>query len=255
MELGLRGRRALVTGASRGIGRAIALELAAEGMQVLAVARNIRRLEELALEAPGGSVSVRGCDLADGAAIDSLGADLGRTDVLVINTGGPPPGFAAQITDAQWLSHFESMFLSAVRLTRLALPGMRQRRFGRIMAVISSGVVEPIPNLAISNAVRAALVGWAKTLAGEVAGEGVTVNCLAPGNIDTERLTELGLHRAERQGLSLEEIRREAYATIPAGRYGAPSEFAAVAAFLAGERASYVTGGIVRIDGGMIRCL
>jgi 3-oxoacyl-[acyl-carrier protein] reductase len=145
------------------------------------------------------------------------------------------------------------MFLSAIRLTRLALPGMRTRRFGRILLVVSSGVIEPISNLAISNALRAALVGWAKTLATEVAADGVTVNCLAPGRIATDRIVELDNARSRREGITVEQARKLSIATIPAGRYGEADEFAAMAAFLASPRASYVTGGVIRIDGGTIR--
>ena len=172
---------------------------------------------------------------------------------LVLNTGGPPPGTAADTTDALWSAQFEAMFLSVVRLTRLALPGMRKRGFGRIIAVVSSGVIQPIPNLAISNAIRLALVGWAKTLATEVAGQGITVNCLAPGRIATDRVAELDQGRAKREGISLDEVERQSRAAIPAGRYGESEEFASMAAFLASQQASYVTGSVIRIDGGMIR--
>jgi 3-oxoacyl-[acyl-carrier protein] reductase len=171
----------------------------------------------------------------------------------VLNTGGPPPGSAAGTADAVWSQQFEAMFLSAIRLTRLALPGMRQRGFGRILAVVSSGVIQPIPNLGISNALRAALVGWAKTLAGEVAGDGVTVNCIAPGRIATDRVAELDQGRAKREGIDIGQVEKESRAAIPAGRYGDAAEFASVAAFLASPRASYMTGGVIRVDGGMIR--
>jgi 3-oxoacyl-[acyl-carrier protein] reductase len=130
---------------------------------------------------------------------------------------------------------------------------MRQRRFGRIMLVVSSGVIQPIPNLALSNALRSGLVGWAKTLASEVAADGVTVNCLAPGRIATDRIVEFDEARARREGITVEQAQKASTATIPAGRYGEADEFAAMAAFLASPRASYMTGGIVRIDGGMIR--
>ena len=142
------------------------------------------------------------CDLSDSAAIQGLADVLASVDVLVLNTGGPPPGAAAEISDAVWSAQFEAMFLSAIRLTRLALPGMRQRGFGRIIAVVSSGVVQPIPGLGISNAIRMALVGWAKTLSSEVAGQGITVNCLAPGRIATDRVAELDGARARREGIS-----------------------------------------------------
>ena len=255
MDLELKNRRALVTGASRGLGRAIASALAAEGAEVVAVARNLERLNELAAATPAGrgTIVAHACDLADASAIGGLGAALERADILVLNTGGPPPGSAAGTSDAVWIQQFEAMFLSAIRLTRLALPGMRQRGFGRILAVVSSGVIQPIPNLGISNALRSALVGWAKTLAGEVAGDGVTVNCIAPGRIATDRVAELDQGRAKREGIDIDQVEKESRAAIPAGRYGDAAEFASVAAFLASPRASYMTGGIIRVDGGMIR--
>jgi 3-oxoacyl-[acyl-carrier protein] reductase len=255
MDLELKNRRALVTGASRGLGRAIASALAAEGADVVAVARNLERLNELVAATPAGrgTIVARACDLADASAIGGLGAPLERADILVLNTGGPPPGSAAGTADAVWSQQFEAMFLSAIRLTRLALPGMRQRGFGRILAVVSSGVIQPIPNLGISNALRSALVGWAKTLAGEVAGDGVTVNCIAPGRIATDRVAELDQGRAKREGIDIGQVEKESRAAIPAGRYGDAAEFASVAAFLASPRASYMTGGVIRVDGGMIR--
>jgi 3-oxoacyl-[acyl-carrier protein] reductase len=154
-----------------------------------------------------------------------------------------------------WSSQFEAMFLSAVRLTRLALPGMRKRGFGRIIVVVSSGVVQPIPNLGISNALRLAVVGWAKTLANEVAREGITVNCIAPGRIATDRVAELDKGRALREGIDVDEVKRQSLATIPAGRYGEAAEFASLATFLSSELSSYITGSVFRVDGGMIRSL
>jgi 3-oxoacyl-[acyl-carrier protein] reductase len=273
VDLGIDKRRAVVTGASRGLGRAIASALAAEGVEVLAVARNLERLQELAASAAAqsaarataahataahasthhGSITPHACDLAVAARIDALGGQLANTDILVLNTGGPPPGPVAAVTDSTWAAQFESMFLSAIRLTRLALPGMRTRKFGRIILVVSSGVLQPIPNLGISNSLRMALVGWAKTLAAEVAADGVTVNCLAPGRIATDRVAELDAGAASRQGISLEEVEKQSRTSIPVGRYGDPAEFAAIAAFLSGRTASYMTGGVIRVDGGMIR--
>lgn len=254
MDLELERRRALVTGASRGLGRAIALALAAEGADVVAVARNLERLNELAVAPPaGGKITARVCDLADASAIDGLSDVLSQVEVLVLNTGGPPPGPADETSDAVWVKQFEAMFLSAVRLTRLALPGMRQRGFGRIIAVVSSGVVQPIPNLGVSNALRSALVGWTKTLAGEVANLGITVNCLAPGRIATDRVAELDKGRAQREGISIDEVERQSRLAIPVGRYGDAAEFASIATFLASPRSSYMTGDVIRVDGGMIR--
>ncbi len=255
MDLSLEGRRALVAGASRGLGAAIATALAAEGTKVVAVARNLERLNELAASAAAGSITAHACDLTDAAAIENLTDVLGQIDILVLNTGGPPPGPVAETPDALWKSQFESMFMSAVRLTRLALPGMRARGYGRIISVVSSGVIQPIPNLGISNAVRLAVVGWAKTLASEVAAHGVTVNCIAPGRISTNRIAELDRARSAREGISLEEVERQSRAAIPAGRNGEPAEFAAIAVFLASPRASYMTGGVIRVDGGMVRSL
>jgi 3-oxoacyl-[acyl-carrier protein] reductase len=255
MDLGLEGRRAVVMGASRGLGRAIASELAAEGSHVVAVARNLARLDDLANSAASarGTITALACDLADAAAVTGLEGLLSDVEVLVLNTGGPPPGSASDTSDAIWRSQFEAMFLSAIRLTRLALPGMRRRGFGRILVVVSSGVIQPIPNLVVSNALRLALVGWAKTLAGEVAGAGITVNCLAPGRIATDRVAELDQGRAGREGITVAEVERQSRTAIPAARYGESGEFASIATFLASTRASYITGSVVRVDGGMIR--
>jgi 3-oxoacyl-[acyl-carrier protein] reductase len=257
MDLGLGGRRAVVMGASRGLGRAIALSLAAEGAHVVAVARNLERLNELAASAsPGrGSITPQTCDLADASAIQDMEGHLQDVDVLVLNTGGPPPGAATDTSDATWTAQFQTMFLSVIRLARMALPGLRKRRFGRILVVVSSGVIQPIPNLVVSNALRLALVGWAKTLATEVASEAITVNCLAPGRIATDRVAELDQARAQKESIAIDEVARQARATIPLGRYGEATEFASIATFLASSQASYLTGSVVRVDGGMIRCV
>jgi 3-oxoacyl-[acyl-carrier protein] reductase len=257
MDLRLERRRALVTGASRGLGKAIASALAAEGADVIAVARNLNRLNELVVSSSGlrGTISARACDLTDAAGIAGLGELLADVDVLVLNTGGPPPGPVADVSDDVWTSQFEVMFLSAMRLTRLALPGMRKRGFGRIIAVVSSGVVQPIPNLGISNALRLAVVGWAKTLANEVARGGITVNCIAPGRIATDRVAELDKGRALREGIDVDEVKRQSLATIPAGRYGDAAELASLATFLSSELSAYMTGSVFRVDGGMIRSL
>jgi 3-oxoacyl-[acyl-carrier protein] reductase len=254
MDLDLSDRKALVTGASRGLGFAISQALAAEGATVVAAARNAERLAVLQESYPDRIRSVT-CDLSVEEDIAKLLAAAGEVDVLVINTGGPKPGEISQVRDEEWTTQFETMFLSAVRLVRATLPGMKARGFGRILIIASSGVVQPIPNLGVSNTIRLALVGFAKTLAAEVAPFGITVNCVAPGRIGTDRVSELDQARAGREGIDVETVQEQSRATIPVGRYGEPEEFAALVAFLAGRRAAYITGSVLRVDGGMIKSL
>lgn len=263
MDLGLQDRTALVLGSTRGLGEAIARTLAAEGATVIVAGRDEARLAAVAgeIRAGGGKAQALRLDLADrdglAAALDPLiGPDgLGRIDILVNNGGGPPPGPVAAVEPAQWSRSFETMANAAFTITTRLLPGMRARRFGRIVNIVSSGVAQPIPNLGISNAVRAAILGWAKTLAAEVAADGVTVNSVLPGRIHTRRVDELDAAAAGRAGKPVAAIAEASRATIPMGRYGDPQEFADVVAFLASARASYVTGSQVRVDGGMIRGL
>ncbi|MGV6875218.1 SDR family oxidoreductase [Pseudochelatococcus sp. B33] len=254
MDLELAKRKAVVTGASRGLGMAIAQSLASEGVAVVAAARSAKRLAELQASAPDHITPFR-CDLGSSSDIEALAAEAGQTDILVINTGGPKPGEVSQVSDDEWLAQFETMFLSGVRLVRALLPGMKERRFGRILIVVSSGVVQPIPNLGVSNTIRLALVGWAKTLAAEVAPLGITVNCIAPGRIGTDRVEELDQARASRENIDIEAVRQQSRATIPVARYGDPREFAALVTFLASPAAAYITGSVMRVDGGMIRSL
>jgi len=195
-------------------------------------------------------------DLADLSAIEETVAgierELGPVDVLVNNTGGPPPTPASGQDPALWAKHFQSMVLSVIAVTDRVLPGMRARRWGRIITSTSSGVVAPIPNLAISNALRLSLVGWSKTLAREVGGEGVTCNIVLPGRIATSRIGFLDEQKAKREGRSVEAVAKESGGTIPLGRYGEPQEYADVVAFVASARASYVNGSVIRVDGGFI---
>lgn len=242
MDFGLAGKRALVLGASRGLGSASAAALHAEGVEVLGASRS-------------GEYPV---DLTDPNSVEALIEKVraqGGVDILVNNGGGPKAGPARGQASADWLSAFQSMAASLYAITDALLPQMIEREWGRIITIGSSGIVAPIPGLALSNAVRGAIAGWSKTLAGEVAGHGVTVNMVLPGRIDTDRVRELDTGKASRTGSTLEAVQQASRAEIPAGRYGRPEEFGAVIAFLASRQASYITGSMVRVDGGMIRGL
>jgi 3-oxoacyl-[acyl-carrier protein] reductase len=178
---------------------------------------------------------------------------FGTVHVVYNNAGGPKPGFFDTLSDADWQSAFELNLLSAVRLTRLCLPSMRSQRWGRVIIGTSSSVKQPIEDLMLSNSIRSATTAWAKTLADQVAADGITVNTLAPGRILTERLRQIDQAETERTGAPLEEVTRRKLAAIPVGRYGEPAEFGAAAAFLASEQASYITGVTLLVDGGMFR--
>lgn len=259
MDLGLLGRRALVLGASRGLGGAIARMLAEEGATVSAASRS-GGIGWANLVSPDVRARIHPVvlDLADerarASAIDTLLA-AGPIDILVNNSGGPPPGPITSVTAAAWQQNFAVMAASLFDIASRVAPGMTERGWGRIMTIVSSGVDQPLPNLGISNAVRASVVGWSKTLANELAAKGVTVNVLLPGRIHTDRVDELDRAAASRSGTTQEEIARASAASIPAGRYGTPEEFAAVATFLCSSQASYVTGSKIRIDGGAIRAV
>lgn len=260
MDLGIAKKRALVLASSRGLGLGIAETLAAEGVDVLICGRSKDRLAAAAeaINARGaGRAHFVTADLSDpavGGKLEAAVADtLGGLDILVNNTGGPPPGAMSEAEPDVLAKHFEMMVLRVVDITRRFLPAMQAAGWGRVLTVASSGVVQPIPNLGLSNALRASLVGWSKSMANELAGDGITFNLLLPGRIQTERVDELDTANAQRSGQSLEAIRESARASIPAGRYGTVEEFAAVAAFLVSAPASYVTGSMVRCDGGAIR--
>ena len=258
MDLGLQGKRALVLSSSRGLGRGVAESLATEGAEVMLTARSADRLQ-----ATADAINARGKGRAHAFAADLKGETeaihqaavdaLGGVDILVANTGGPPARTALNVEPDAWTPQFEAMVVPIFKLAGLVLPGMLERRWGRILIIASSGVVQPIPNLVISNALRASLVGWSKTLASEVAKDGVTVNLVLPGRIETDRVGELDAINAKAQGKTPEDVAAAARATIPAGRYGRVEEFAEVVCFLASERASYVTGSMIRVDGGAVR--
>lgn len=260
MDFGISGKRALVLASSRGLGLGIAQALAAEGAQVILCGRDRERLAagvEAINSAGKGRAEAIPTDLTQAAQIDALTASvdqkLGGIDILVNNVGGPPPKAITAVSIDEWRSQFGTMVLALLRISNHFLPGMRQRKWGRILTIASSGVVQPIPNLGISNALRSTLVGWSKTLASEVAADGVTVNVIAPGRIHTDRVDENDAGVAKRDNKSIEDVRRASSAQIPVGRYGTVQEFAAVATFLLSVPASYVTGSIIRVDGGYIR--
>ncbi len=260
MDLKLKGKKALVFGGSKGIGRGIADALAGEGVDVALVARSRETLDRSAAEinARGGGRAIGiPADLFNWAtveaAVNSAIGQLGPIDILINNSGGPPPSGALGVKPEVWEDQFRAMVLALIRITEMVIGGMRERKFGRILNVASFSVIEPIPHLGISNSLRAAVVGWAKTLATEVARDGVTVNTLLPGTIATDRLIQLNRAAAERSGTSPEEAIKRAGAAVPVGRLGTVEEFGAVAAFLASPLASYVTGSMIRVDGGLVR--
>lgn len=262
MDLGLGGNVALVMAASRGLGRAIATELAREGARVVISSRDEDALARTAAEIreeTGAEVDHRAADLTraeDIPALISHTADrFGGVDVLVNNTGGPPAGGFEDFEDDAWETAFEQILLSVVRAVRGVLPFMRERGGGRIVNVASSSIKQPIENLLLSNTFRAGLAGLAKSLAIELAPDGILINTLGPGRISTARSASIDASRADALGVPVEEVRGQVESQIPLGRYGTPEEFARVAAFLASPANSYVTGQAILVDGGMVKAL
>lgn len=258
MNLDIEGRTALVLGAGGGLGGAIAVALAREGANIALADIDPKSLSlvETSVAAAGRSSISLVWDLGDRAMIDlriaEIEAKLGPVDILVNNTGGPPPTAVHGQDPALWDRHFQAMVLSVIGITDRVLPGMKARHWGRIVTSASSGVVAPIPNLGISNALRMTLVGWSKTLAREVAKDGITANIILPGRIATDRIRFLDEQKAERERRPVADVVAESTASIPVGRYGEPQEYADAVAFLASNRAAYITGSIIRVDGGYI---
>lgn len=262
MDLGLKGKVALVGGSSRGLGYACARELAREGARVSLCSRDGDQAAAAArriVEETGSDVVGFGFDLSvTGAPVAWAAASqerLGDVDILVHNTGGPPPGDFEDLDDAAWEAAFDLLVLSAVRLFRAVLPGMRRRKWGRIVAIESISVKEPIDGLLLSNALRPGVVAVVKALSRTVAADGITVNCVAPGSHATERATQLAAARAEQAGVSVETLLRQKAESFPRRRPGDPEELAAVVAFLCSQRAANVNGATVVVDGGAIRSL
>ena len=262
MNLGLGGKVALVAAASRGLGRAIAEELAAEGATLVLCARGESALSatrDAIVASSGARVEAVVADLATAEGIDQVARAahdaFGRVDVLVTNAGGPPSGPFESHDWAAWQRAVDLTLRSAVELTRAVLPGMRERRWGRVINVTSISVRQPVDNLILSNSIRAAVTGFARTLANEVAADGITVNNILPGWTRTERVEELTAANAKREGVTRDVMLDRIAAQIPMRRLGEPREFAALAAFLASDRASYITGQSIAVDGGWIRGL
>jgi 3-oxoacyl-[acyl-carrier protein] reductase len=252
MDLKISGKRALVLGGNRGMGLAVARALAGEGVAVTIAARDEQVLSQAAATIDGGA---RTCvlDLAETDTFPAAVDTIGDVDILINNTGGPPYGSALDRTPADWESSFRAMSLSVIKLTDLFLPSMRRNRWGRVVTIVSTGAVQPIPVLGISNTLRAGLIAWSKSLSTEIAREGVTVNILMPGRIATERVHITDKATAARENIDVETVRQRSFDQIPIGRYGEPEEVAAVATFLCSDLASYVTGSVYRADGGIVR--
>ena len=264
MNLGLQTRRALVMGGTKGLGRSIADALAEEGATITISGRDQSRLDEAtAALKQKGAPSANGivADVASGEAMDHLAEAaakaMGGVDILVLNHGGPPQCIASEMTEADLVKWFQHIVVSPIRIANRLLPAMRAQGWGRIIVVGSTGMQQPIPNLALSNTLRASIWAWLKTLSAEVAPDGVTMNVLAPGTILTDRTRDGAAALARRKNISVEDALAERLAeasrTIPAGRVGMPDEYGPMGAFLASDRAAYITGSMIRVDGGRIR--
>ena len=262
MDLGIAGKRALVTGASSGLGKAAALALGMEGVRLAICARREPELREVArelTEKTGLDVYPIPGDISTAEGIEAVYTEartrFGGVDILVNNTGGPPTGTFLELDHEAWQKAVNQLLFSAVGITRLALPGMKESRWGRIITITSIAVKQPIDNLMLSNSIRAAVTGFTRTLANEVASFGITVNNVLPGFTKTERLSFLAQKTAEINKTTLEQVYEGWESRIPAGRLGRPDEIGDCIAFLASEKASYITGTSIPIDGGYVRGL
>ncbi|HLW70403.1 MAG TPA: SDR family oxidoreductase [Candidatus Binataceae bacterium] len=259
MDLGIAGKTALVLGGSKGLGRGVAHALAAEGVAVAVLARGQEAIDKTVAEinGRGGRAIGVAADLADWPTVErafnTARQQLGPIDILLNNSGGPPPSPVIGVAPEVWEAQFRQMVLVLFRLTDLVLPEMRTRKWGRIINVASESVIQPIAAIGISNTLRASVVGWAKTLSGEVARDGVTVNTMLPGPFATDRVAQVSKMMASRQNITVEEVQKRLANQVPVGRIGDAAEFGAIAAFLASRHAGYITGSTIRVEGGTIR--
>lgn len=258
MDLGLHGKRALVLASSRGLGLGIAKQLAMEGCRVIITGRSPELAQTAQQLRTQASSEVIACplDLSHSNCVDVLKEKVshhfGSIDILINNSGGPRPGSITDFSQDDWQRYFEMMVLRIISITNTFIDNMRKQQWGRILTIASSSIEQPISNLGLSNALRSTLVGWSKTLANEVAPDGVTCNMLLPGRIHTHRVDQLDKMAAEHNRCPIEQIREQAARKIPVQRYGSVEEFAATAAFLVSSQASYITGSKIRCDGGAI---
>jgi 3-oxoacyl-[acyl-carrier protein] reductase len=256
MDFGLKGKRAIVMAASRGLGYASAMGLAREGCRLIICSRDQARIEAAAAEirkATGADVQALAADVSSATEarrlVDAAVAAYGGLEIVVHNAGGPPAGETLAMSEEQWQKAFEQNLLSLTRIAGAAVPEMKKAGYGRILTIASSSIKQPIPNLALSNALRAGVWGLAKTLSRELGPHGILVNVIAPGRIDTERIAELDAAMATKTGKTVEDVRKTSVAGIPLGRLGRPEELANLVVFLASEAGSYITGQAITVDG------
>jgi 3-oxoacyl-[acyl-carrier protein] reductase len=256
MDLGLDGKRAIVMAASRGLGYASALGLAREGCKLIVCSRDQARIEAAAAtinQETGADVKALVADVSSASEakrlVDAAVSAYGGLEIVVHNAGGPPAGETLQMTEEQWQKAFEQNLLSFTRIVGAAAPEMKKAGYGRVLTIASSSIKQPIPNLALSNALRAGVWGIAKTLSRELAPQGILVNVIAPGRIDTERIAELDQANAQKSGKSVEDVRKASIGGIPLGRLGRPEELANLVVFLASQAGSYITGQAITVDG------
>ncbi|HTH24175.1 MAG TPA: SDR family oxidoreductase [Vicinamibacterales bacterium] len=256
MEFGLKGKRAIVMAASRGLGYASALGLAREGCKLIVCSRDQGRIEAAAAaitKETNAEVKALVADVSSASEakrlVDAAVSAYGGLEIVVHNAGGPPAGETLQMTDEQWQKAFEQNLLSFTRIVGAAAPEMKKAGYGRVITIASSSIKQPIPNLALSNALRAGVWGIAKTLSRELAPQGILVNVIAPGRIDTERIAELDQANATKSGKSIEDVRKASVGSIPLGRLGRPEELANLVVFLASQAGSYITGQAITVDG------